>query len=335
MKIAIDVMGGDCGPVVTIEAAQNALAQDASLELILVGDERGLRAALPPSHVRIKIENAEDVIRMDEVPARALRHGQQSSMWRAVELVAKRQADAAVSAGNTGALMAIGRHLLGTIDGVRRPAICAALPTRASSTYMLDLGANIQCRPEQLLEFAAMGNALVKILQGKELPKIALLNVGMEPSKGPAYMQQVAAQLKQMGLNYQGFIEASMLHDGVMDVVVSDGFSGNVALKAMEGSAHFIIETMLAAREDNTLSRLANKFLQRDLVGKIPLADPRRHNGASLLGLKGVVIKSHGNADVYAFTQAINFAKEHVKERIIKRLSAAMVAPNPLSDGRN
>lgn len=324
VHIAIDVMSGDLGPVAAIPAALNVLRAQPDLQITLVGQAAGIQAALAESHDRLHILDASDAIRMDEMPARALRGGKESSMWKAVDLVATQQADACVSAGNTGALMAIARHLLKMLPGIDRPAICAALPTRRSHTYMLDLGANVSSDSEQLLQFALMGAALVETLYGKVLPSVSLLNVGSEQTKGHDTLRQAAELIQKHGLNYQGFVEGSDLYTGDTDVIVTDGFTGNVALKSSEGMALYMLELLTGALNKNGWTRLLGRLLQSSLRASVGNIDPRNHNGASLLGLRGLVVKSHGNANVQAFEHAILLASREVRRGLVPKLEQAL-----------
>lgn len=322
IRIAVDAMGGDDGPLATIPAVMFALQAKPDLEVILVGQKMGIREALGEalSHNRLSILNASDSVRMDEMPARALRRGQQSSMWKAVELVAQGRADACVSAGNTGALMAISRHLLKTLPGIDRPAICAALPTRTGYTYMLDLGANVSSDSDQLLQFAVMGAALVEALYDKLLPTVALLNIGSETTKGHDVLQQSAQLIKDSGLNYSGFVEGTDLYTGEMDVIVTDGFTGNIALKSSEGMAEYMLDLMREALNKNWFTRFAALLAGKSLRQSVGNIDPRNHNGASLLGLRGLVVKSHGNANAHAFEKAILLARKEVRRQLVPKL---------------
>lgn len=326
IRIAVDVMGGDDGPWATIPAVLFALQAKPDLEVILVGQAAGIKEALGDAqpHARLSILNADDTIRMDELPARALRRGKHSSMWKTVELVAQGQADACVSAGNTGALMAISRHLLKTLPGIDRPAICAALPTRVGHTYMLDLGANVSLDSQQLLQFAVMGTALVESLYNKLLPTVSLLNIGSEATKGHEVLQQAAELIKASGLNYSGFVEGSDLYTGEMDVIVTDGFTGNIALKSSEGMAEYMLDLMQQALNKNILTRLAGCLAGKSLRQSVGNIDPRNHNGASLLGLRGLVVKSHGNANAHAFEKAILLARKEVHRELVPKLELAL-----------
>ncbi len=326
IRIAVDVMGGDDGPLATIPAVMLALQVKSDLEVILVGQELGIQEALgeAQSHPRLSIYHASDSVRMDEMPARALRRGQQTSMWKAVQLVAQGEADACVSAGNTGALMAISRHLLKTLPGIDRPAICAALPTRIGHTYMLDLGANVSSDSDQLLQFAVMGAALVEALYDKLLPTVSLLNIGSEITKGHDVLHRAAEHIKDSGLNYQGFVEGTDLYTGEVDVIVADGFTGNIALKSSEGMAEYMLDLMQQALKQNIFTRFAALLMGKSLSKSVGNIDPRNHNGASLLGLRGLVVKSHGNANAHAFEKAILLARKEVRRELVPKLELAL-----------
>ena len=326
IRIAVDVMGGDDGPLATIPAVMLALQAKPDLEVILVGQELGIKEALgeAQAHQRLSILHASDSVRMDEMPARALRRGQQTSMWKAVQLLAQGDADACVSAGNTGALMAISRHLLKTLPGIDRPAICAALPTRAGHTYMLDLGANVSSDSGQLLQFAVMGAALVEALYGKLLPTVSLLNIGSEMTKGHQVLHRAAELIKDSGLNYSGFAEGTDLYTGEVDVIVADGFTGNIALKSSEGMAEYMLDLMQQALNQNILTRFAALLVGKSLTNNVGNIDPRNHNGASLLGLRGLVVKSHGNANAHAFEKAILLARKEVRRELVPKLEQAL-----------
>ena len=326
IRIAVDVMGGDDGPLATIPAVMLALQVKSDLEVILVGQELGIQEALgeAQSHPRLSIYHASDSVRMDEMPARALRRGQQTSMWKAVQLVAQGEADACVSAGNTGALMAISRHLLKTLPGIDRPAICAALPTRIGHTYMLDLGANVSSDSDQLLQFAVMGAALVEALYDKLLPTVSLLNIGSEITKGHDVLHRAAERIKDSGLNYQGFVEGTDLYTGEVDVIVADGFTGNIALKSSEGMAEYMLDLMQQALKQNIFTRFAALLMGKSLSKSVGNIDPRNHNGASLLGLRGLVVKSHGNANAHAFEKAILLARKEVRRELVPKLELAL-----------
>ena len=317
-------MGGDFGPHCIVPASIACLAESPSLHLVLVG-QRSLLEELIGQHAgvdrsRLHIEHADEVIAMDERPAQALRGKPQSSMRIALELLRDGRVQACVSAGNTGALMALSRYVLKTLPGIDRPAMVSAIPTRNGFCHLLDLGANVDCSAEHLYQFAVMGAVAAEVL-GVARPRVALLNVGTEEVKGNQQVKLAASLLQQAkGLNYVGFIEGDGLYRGEADVVVCDGFVGNILLKSSEGLASMIaarIETLfsrgLAARAVGLLALPLLKRLRSDLA-------PARHNGASFLGLQGIVIKSHGATGVDGFKNAIGRAVAEVENNLPQRL---------------
>ena len=324
ITLSIDAMSGDHGLETTVDAALLALRADARLQLILVGDEAALTAALAARkgvpRKRLTLHHASEVVAMDEPPSKALRGKKDSSLRVAIDLVKAGRARAAVSAGNTGALMATARFVLKTLPGIDRPAICAPMPALQGRPYMLDLGANSECSPEQLLQFAVMGSALATAMQGIARPRVALLNIGEEEIKGNDTIKAAAALLQASGLNYSGYVEGDGIFRGEADVVVADGFVGNVALKSAEGAAKLIRDFMKAEFLRTPLSKaaalVAKPVLDR-LAGRI---DPRNYNGASLLGLNGLVIKSHGGADALSFANAIAVAVREVEHDVGGRI---------------
>ena len=336
VTISVDAMGGDHGPPVTVAASLRFLEETPDAAIVLVGREDAIRQALDarrsPAADRVSVRAASEVVLMDEAPADALRRKKDSSMRVAINLVKDGVAQACVSAGNTGALMAISRFVLKTLPGIDRPAIASQLPTRKGVTTALDLGANVNCTPEQLVQFAVMGSALVATVDGIERPSVGLLNIGEEDIKGNDVVKQTAELLKVSGLNFHGNVEGTDIYKGTTDVIVCDGFVGNVALKTSEGLA-----TMLAdfLREEFTRNPL-RKILA---VAALPVlrsfkrrVDPRRYNGATLVGLKGVVVKSHGGADVLAFRYALKKAYAEVAYGVLDRIAqriAAMPVPVP------
>ncbi|WP_268797236.1 phosphate acyltransferase PlsX [Pseudomonas huanghezhanensis] len=326
--IAIDAMGGDFGPRSIVEASLACLLAKPSLHLTLVGQapliEQLIASKPDADRSRLSVVNAEEVITMDDRPALALRGKPDSSMRVALQLVKSGQAQACVSAGNTGALMALSRFVLKTLPGIDRPAMVAAMPTQRGYCHLLDLGANVDCSAQHLYQFAVMGSVAAEAL-GVVRPRVALLNVGTEDIKGNQQVKLAAALLQTApGLNYVGFIEGDGLYRGEADVVVCDGFVGNILLKSSEGLATMIgerIETLFSA---NFLSRavgaLAMPMLRRL---KDDLA-PARHNGASFLGLQGIVVKSHGSAGVQGFQSAIARALIEIQENLPERLSGRL-----------
>jgi glycerol-3-phosphate acyltransferase PlsX len=322
--IAIDAMGGDFGPHSIVPACISCLAEYPSLHLVLVGQSsllESLIAGYPDvDRSRLRVVHAAEVIAMDERPAQALRNKSDSSMRVGLELLRDGVVQACVSSGNTGALMALSRHVLKTLPGIDRPAMVAAIPTRSGFCHLLDLGANVDCGAEHLQQFAVMGAVAAEVL-GKPQPRVALLNVGTEDIKGNQQVKLAASLLQQTrGLNYIGFIEGDGLYRGDADVVVCDGFVGNILLKSSEGLASMISERVeqvfksgLAAKVVGLLAMPLLKRLQVELA-------PAEHNGASFLGLQGIVVKSHGSAGPEGFKSAIRRALREIEENLPKRL---------------
>lgn len=312
VRVAIDAMSGDNGLEAVVAAVSLCLQRHDDVTLTLVGDRSQLRQQLDAAGLgtesRLSIAHSSEVVLMDELPSRALRAKKDSSMRVAINLVHRGDADAAVSAGNTGALMAIARFVLKTLPGIDRPAIVSALPAKQGHTYLLDLGANAACTPEHLFEFAVMGSVLARAVDGRESPRVALLNIGEEEMKGVDAIHRAQELLRASRLNYVGYVEANDIFGDAADVVVSDGFVGNVALKSAEGVAGFIKDIMVRTFSERWWSRLAGAAAWPVLKRLGARIDPRRYNGASLLGLRGVVIKSHGSADAMAFANAIDVA---------------------------
>jgi phosphate acyltransferase len=318
-------MGGDHGPSVTVAAALDFLAFAGDARIVLVGQPALLEAALahakPHIRDRVSVRAASEVIDMNEAPADALRKKKDSSMRVAVNLVKDGTADACVSAGNTGALMAIARFVLKTLPGIDRPAIASQLPSKSGETLVLDLGANVNCTPAHLLQFAAMGSALVTAVDGIDRPTIGLLNIGEEDIKGNDVVKETAELLKASTLNFVGNVEGDDIYNGTTDVVVCDGFVGNVALKTSEGLAQMLYEFLRAEFTRNILTRLAAGVVYPVLMSFKRRIDPRRYNGATLVGLKGVVVKSHGGADVFAFTNALKRAYAEVEHGVLDKIA--------------
>jgi len=326
--IALDAMGGDFGPSEIVPAALLALKKHNALQLILVGKEDVILDELEKSnaskHERIKIIHAPEVVEMHEAPSQALRNKKESSMRVAIELVRDGQAAACVSAGNTGALMATSRFILKMLPGMDRPAICTTLPGKNGHTHVLDLGANVDSSSEQLFQFAIMGAQLTSAVDDKENPTIALLNVGEEEIKGNDRVKQAAKLLSESHLNYIGFVEGTDLYTGDVDVIVCDGFVGNIALKASEGLAEFLRYNATLQFKSSLYSRLAALIAMPVLKALQRKIDPKRYNGASLLGLRGIVIKSHGSADRISFATAIEEAIIEVDKNVPERINAKL-----------
>jgi len=324
VSIALDAMGGDFGPSVTIPAAARALAKHPRLSLYLVGDEDEIVAELRKlgnaDTSRYTVLHAPEKVEMDAKPSFALRNRRESSMRFAIDRVKDGEAAAAVSAGNTGALMAIARYVLKTIPGIDRPAICGAMPGVKGATYMLDLGANVDSSSEELFRFAVMGSVLVSAIENKTSPTVALLNVGEEEIKGNDRVKQTAALLEASDLNYFGFVEGDDIFKGKVDVVVCDGFVGNVALKSSEGVARMLTQFARDEFSRNILTKIGAFAAGPALKAIRERADPGRYNGASLLGLRGIVIKSHGSADIASFANAIDVAVAEVENNVPERI---------------
>ena len=325
--LAIDAMGGDYGPSVTVPAVLLALQEEPRLHIILVGDLDILQAQLKRAKTRVKPEQltlhaATQIVSMDEPPALALRNKKDSSMRVAINLVKEGLAQACVSAGNTGALMATARFVLKTIPGIDRPAISAMLPTMKEQTKVrvLDLGANVDSEVEHLLQFAIMGSVLSAEVDNIKSPRVALLNIGSEEIKGNEQVKKAAELLKNAHINYIGYIEGDAIYQGIADVIVCVGFVGNVAVKVTEGVAKLVSHYIKLAFNRNWFSRLSGLMALHVLKGLRNRLDPARYNGASLIGLRGIVIKSHGSASVLAFKNAINEAIFEVEKNIPERI---------------
>jgi glycerol-3-phosphate acyltransferase PlsX len=318
--IALDAMGGDFGPSVVVPAALAALSRHKNLSLILVGQQEALENALKNARGalsdRLSIHHASQVVGSSELPSHALRGKKDSSMRVAINLVKEGKADACVSAGNTGALMATARFVLKTLPGIDRPAICSALPTTTGHIHVLDLGANVDSSAESLFEFAVMGSALVTAIDNIEKPTVGLLNIGEEEIKGNERVKEAARVISESNLNYIGYVEGDGIYQGACDVVVCDGFIGNVMLKTSEGVAKMITNYMKQEFKRNPLTLLAGLIASPVLKAFKKRVDPREYNGASLLGLQGIAIKSHGSADSYSFSNAIDVAMLEVEKNI-------------------
>ncbi|MBX3612075.1 MAG: phosphate acyltransferase PlsX [Burkholderiaceae bacterium] len=329
VRIAIDCMGGDHGLSVTVPAALDFLKQVDDARLLLVGQKDAIDQALAKSRTvdstRIEVRHASEVVAMDDPPATALRSKRDSSMRVAIELVKSGDADACVSAGNTGALMAISRFVLKMQPGIDRPAIATQLPNQTGgTTTMLDLGANVDCEPRHLLQFAVMGAALVTALEGKERPTVGLLNIGEEVIKGNDTVKQAGELLRESTLDFRGNVEGNDIYEGTTDVVVCDGFVGNIALKTSEGLARMLGGFIREEYKRHVFTRLMALLSLPVLMRFRKRLDHRRYNGASLVGLRGVVIKSHGSADAYAFEFALRRAYDAVRNGLVQRIEQAL-----------
>lgn len=312
VTIALDAMGGDLGADAVVPAALATLEKDDSVNLVLVGLPSVLDAAGRKADGkygdRLRFKAASEVVAMDEPPADALRHKKDSSVRVAITLVKEGEADACVSSGNTGALMATAKYVLKTLPGIDRPAIISTVPGLKGPTCMLDMGANVGCTAEHLYQFALMGSVVASDILDIERPRIGLLNIGLEDIKGNETVREAGALLGASELNYQGFVEGDGIFLGDVDVVVSDGFVGNVAIKTMEGVARLIGSFLREEFQRNPLRRLQGLSANSALAALRARIDPRRYNGASLVGLNGVVLKSHGAADEFAFETAVKTA---------------------------
>ncbi len=325
ITIALDAMGGDFGPAVVVPAAVRAIADTPGLKLALVGDQAVLEAKLaeiaPSAAGRVVVRHATERVEMDDLPSHALRVKKDSSMRVAIDLVKEGAADACVSAGNTGALMAIARFVLKTLPGIDRPAIITALPSLDGHTHVLDLGANVDVAAEHLLQFGFMGSELVTAVDGIERPRVALLNIGAEEIKGNEQVKEAARLLAGSPINYIGYVEGNQIFEGGADVVVCDGFVGNVMLKTSEGVAGMIAHLLRQGFTTGAYGRIAGLCSMPVLQSIRRKIDPRHYNGASLLGLRGIVVKSHGSADALAFANAIDIARLEVEKAVPQRIS--------------
>ena len=332
VTIAIDCMGGDHGPVVTVPAALEFLRSHPQASAILVGREEAITPLLGNANTefvaRIRVRAASEVVAIDDPPAIAMRNKKDSSMRVAVDLVKAGEANAAVSAGNTGALMAISRFVLKTLPGIDRPAIATVLPSMKGHTYVLDLGANVDCSAEHLLQFGVMGAMLVAAIEHKDRPSVGLLNIGEEVIKGNDVVKEAGELLRNSGLNFYGNVEGNDIYEGTVDVVVCDGFVGNVALKTSEGLAQMVGAFLKQEFKRTLFTKLLAVAAMPVLKRFKKRVDHRLYNGAPLLGLRGVVLKSHGSADVLAFGNALSRAAEAASNRLIERISERMASMN-------
>ena len=331
ITIALDAMGGDHGPRVTVSAALAFLESQSEARVALVGQpdaiEGELRRLAAGANERLQLVPATEVVRMDEPPAQALRTKRDSSMRVALSLLRDGQADACVSAGNTGALMAVAHFILKTLPGIDRPAIVTALPTLKGHVHLLDLGANVECTSEHLRQFAVMGTIVATAVDGKERPSVGLLNVGVEDIKGNEVVKAAAQLLLRSGLNYIGYVEGDGIYAGHADVIVCDGFVGNIALKTSEGLARMIRAFLKEEFGRNMRTRLAGLVARPILKTFARRVDPKRYNGATLVGLNGVVVKSHGSADTVAVRNALEVALREVRHNIPDRIRREMELP--------
>ena len=324
ITLSLDVMSGEKDPEASISAALNLLEIREDVRIILVGNEDIIeKLTSGKTNDRLQILHAKDIVQMSDSPVVVLRQKKKSSMRLAVNLVRDGVAQACVSSGNTGALMAISKYALKTIPTIHRPALMTAIPTIAGSTYLLDLGANSSCTPEQLYQFALMGDLIAREIRGIDQPRIGLLNMGVEASKGNQVIKEAGKLMKSSSMNFIGYVEGNNLVEDIADVVVCDGFTGNIALKTMEGSVRLVLrflEDAFNSSAFNKFSSIVSKPALNQVIDKI---DPRRYNGALLLGLNGVVVKSHGDSDAFGMHHALITAIEEVQKDIVTKLIGA------------
>lgn len=325
ITISLDAMGGDHGHHTVVPAALAALREHPGLKLILVGDQATLEGALrehgAAASQRLCVQHAAQTVAMDESPSKALRAKKDSSMRVALNLVKAGEAQACVSAGNTGALMAIARFVLKMLPGIDRPAIISAMPSLHGHTHMLDMGANVDCEAEQLFQFAVMGSVLATAVAGIDRPRLGLLNIGEEEIKGNEIIKEAARLLQASSLNYIGYVEGDDIYLGDVDVVVCDGFVGNVALKTSEGLARLVSQFIREEFSRNLMSKAAGVLALPVLKALRARTDPRNYNGSSFIGLQGTVVKSHGSADSLAFQNAIRIAVIEARNAVPERIS--------------
>lgn len=326
--IALDAMGGDFGPEVVIPAATQVINKHKNLNIILVGNDAILRACAKEKNItlsdRIEIQHASEVVEMHDEPGLAIRKKKDSSMRVAINLVHEGKAQAAVSAGNTGALMGTAKFVLKTLPGIDRPAISTTIPSITGHTHMLDLGANVDCSAENLFQFAIMGSVLAEAIDNTENPRVGLLNIGSEAMKGNAQVKDADAHLASAPINYIGFVEGDDIYNGSVDVVVCDGFVGNVSLKTSEGVAKMISYFMKEEFSRSLYNKLAAIIALPVLNALRKRIDPRAYNGASMLGLNGIVVKSHGSADIFSYANAIEIALLEIEKSVPQHIRTRM-----------
>ena len=330
VKIAVDAMSGDNSPRKIIDGIKISLDTNKENYFFLYGDEKLLKDEVKRNSSianHCEIINAEDVIKDDESPLNAAKKGKQSSMWKAIESQKEYKSDISLSAGNTGALLVMSRLILNTIDGINKPALAALWPNEKDMNVVLDLGANVECNEKNLLDFASMGSALFKSLFNNQNPKIALLNIGLEEHKGNDVLKKTFSILKKNKINnfeFSGYIEGNQIMDGNIDVIITDGFTGNVALKTAEGTANFITRNL--KKSLNKLSMLLSYNKLKKFQKKL---DPRKYNGAILLGLESPVVKSHGSTDAIGFAHSINVCNKIAKGNLIEKIKSHLITVDP------
>jgi glycerol-3-phosphate acyltransferase PlsX len=327
LTVSIDAMGGDAGPSVVVAAVGRAIVRHPTVKFLLHGDEAELNPLVAKRSKfagKVEVRHAPERVRMEDKPSQIVRRGRNTSMWRAIESVAKKEADVVVSAGNTGALMAMSLLQLRTLDSIDRPAIAALWPTMRGQSVVLDVGANIAADADQLVDFAVMGQAFARAVLGLEKPSLGILNVGEEDLKGHDAVREAAHILRDAGLpiEFSGFVEGDDISAGTVDVIVTDGFTGNVALKTAEGAAKLIIGFLRAALTRSLLGKIGGVFAAGALGALRRKLDPRASNGGIFLGLNGVVVKSHGGTDALGFASALDMAIDMVKADVIAKIVA-------------
>jgi glycerol-3-phosphate acyltransferase PlsX len=336
LTISIDAMGGDSGPGIVIDALARSIVRHPAARFILHGDEAALAPLLAKRaklFERITLRHSPDQVKMDDKPSLVLRRGRNTSMWRAIESVKSGEAQVALSAGNTGALMAMSMFQLGVLQGISRPAIAALWPTKRGQSVVLDVGANISCDAEQLVDFAVMGEAFARMILGLDRPSVGLLNVGSEDVKGHDAVKEAAQILRTASLpiEFAGFVEGDDISEGTVDVVVTDGFTGNIALKTAEGTAKMVIGFLRSALTGSILGRIGAVFASGALKALRRKLDPRSANGGIFLGLNGIVVKSHGGTDALGFASALDMAIDMADGDIISRIIADHAELRPLT----
>jgi glycerol-3-phosphate acyltransferase PlsX len=326
LTVSIDAMGGDAGPAIVVAALARSVLRHPAVRFILHGDEAELKPLLARRSKlaeKVAIQHTTERVRMEEKPSLALRRGRNTSMWRAIESVKKKEAEVAVSAGNTGALMAMSMFQLGTLEGISRPAIAALWPTKRGQSVVLDVGANVVVTAEQLVDFAVMGEAFARAILGLERPTVGILNVGSEDVKGNDSVKGAAHILRNnssLPIEFAGFVEGDDIAEGTVDVVVTDGFTGNVALKTAEGTAKLVTHFLRSALRRSFLGRLGGFFAGGALNILRRKLDPRASNGGIFLGLDGVVVKSHGGTDELGFASALDMAIAMVRAGVVAKI---------------
>jgi glycerol-3-phosphate acyltransferase PlsX len=334
LTVSIDAMGGDTGPGIVVAALARSAVRHPAVRFLLHGDEAALKplfAKRAKLLERVEIRHSAERVRMEEKPSQALRRGRNTSMWRAIEAVKNGEAQVAISAGNTGALMAMSMFQLGVLDGIDRPAIAALWPTKRGQSVVLDVGANIECDAEQLVDFAVMGEAFARAILGLERPSVGILNVGAEDMKGHDAVKGAAQILRTatLPIEFRGFVEGDDIAEGTTDVIVTDGFTGNVALKTAEGTAKLVVHFLRSALRRSLFGRIGGFFAAGALGVLRRKLDPRASNGGIFLGLGGVVVKSHGGTDALGFASALDMAIDMARADVIAKIIAdrASIAP--------